>query len=175
LSVLGATVADAAPKRNQTYGLLISCTLVPLFLTPLALACHWLVAARWSSFSARVSESLTSHPWRCLLLGVVNGSALLLLANIVGRRSAAGGALLLTVFAGLAMLGSHGAVRALGDRVSRRLEGGEPSTLRALAIGCFVLVYGSAVPLFGWLFGLYWLLLGLGACSLQALRRDGAA
>lgn len=160
-----------AGKGEDAFGAIVVLPLLlALFLYPTGLALHALILALAPRRGAELVRQARGRPIRALLLGGVNVGALLALAALAGRKAWPVGVFALLLGLILAFVGSHGVARALGRRVlGPGGDGAAGADLKALATGWFVLVFGTAFPLFGWLLGGYFALRSVGALALALL------
>jgi hypothetical protein len=159
--------ALAANKREEALRLLVAVTLIPLAIYPLGLAVHLFLVSLAPQRSAELALDLREHRWKTFFLGLCNGFALFILLAVLGER--------FPLLAGVVFLASlaillgalHGLARGLGEWVCERAELGKITAWKSLAIGWFVTLFISAIPIAGWIWGAYWLTRGIGAVILQ--------
>jgi hypothetical protein len=173
LILIAAEPAFAGPKQDQIAVLIISMTLVPLALFPIGFAIHMVLASLAPLRSEGLSLDLQDHYWKTLLLGLTNFAALFILAGVLGKRAPALGGLFSLTFLAFAILGLHGIVRSLGDWILERCArvGPAPSPMKSLALGWFVFLYVTCIPILGWVMGCYWITRGMGGVVLQLAGR----
>lgn len=166
LVALAAGTAFAGGK-DDARGFVISITLLPLALFPLGLAWNLLALMIAPIRSEDLALDINEHRWKTLFLGLANIVALLVLFGAFEKRVPLLAGLVFLTFISLALAGAHGAARAVGETLLERAGVISGSPLKALAIGWFVVVYVSCVPVIGWFIGAVWLLRGVGGVILQ--------
>jgi hypothetical protein len=168
-----AEPALAGPKKDQVVGLLLSMTLLPLALYPIGLACHLILASLAPYRSEGLSLDLQDHYWKTLLLGLCNAVALIILAGVFQKRAPGLASLCSLALLSFMILGLHGIVRSTGDWILENCARLGPTThaLKSIAVGWFVILYVSCIPLIGWFLGCYWIVRGIGGVVLQIAGR----
>lgn len=141
-----------------------------LFTFPVGLAAQCLILAHAPRRGLPLVHRLEAHRWKTLLLGLANTLFLGVVFLATQQHLKAIAVLALVLWWALAFVGCHGIARAIGARVlghDPALPPGAPADLKALAVGWFVLVFASALPVIGPLvIGPYWCIRGAGGVIL---------
>lgn len=164
-------VPDAA-KQKEAIQFIVTFTLLPLALYPIGLAIHLFLAGLAPNRSEDLALDIQENFWKSLLLGLANGLGLLILAGVLSKPVPAAAALAGLALCLFVVCGLHGAARSVGTRILERVaHKSPPNPIIALALGWFVVLYVSCVPVVGWMFGLSWILRGIGGVVLQVAGR----
>lgn len=161
--------AFAGDKKKEAEGLIFTMTLLPLALYPIGLAIHLVLASLAPLRSEGLSLDLQDHYWKSLLLGLSNSAALFILVGVFSKRAPGLGGLCFVIFALFAFLGLHGIVRSIGEWVLERCFAptAAPTPFKTIAVGWFVYLYVTCIPIAGWFLGCYWIVRGIGGVVLQ--------
>lgn len=161
--------AFAGNKKKEVEGLIFTMTLLPLALYPIGLALHLVIASLAPLRSEGLALDLQDHYWKTLLLGLSNSAALFILVGVFSQRAPGLGGLCFFTFMVFALLGLHGIVRCIGEWVLERCFSptATPTPFKTIAVGWFVYLYVTCIPIAGWFFGCYWIVRGIGGVVLQ--------
>ncbi|MDF1662334.1 MAG: hypothetical protein P1V97_11210 [Planctomycetota bacterium] len=161
--------AFAGDKKKEVEGLIFTMTLLPLALYPIGLAIHLVLASLAPLRSEGLALDLQDHYWKSLLLGLSNSAALFILVGVFSKRAPGLGALCFFIFMLFAFLGLHGIVRSIGEWVLERCfsPSATPTPFKTIAVGWFVYLYVTCIPIAGWFLGCYWIARGIGGVVLQ--------
>ena len=175
---LGALLLAPSPAFADGKGdagglLLVGPLLLALVLFPVGLAVHGLLLTRLPRRGLGLVEKERQRV-KTIVLGLLDTGFFWFVALAAAKPAPALAALSLLLWSGLALVGSYGLARALGARLlGSEQPSGAPRDLLELALGWFVIVFATALPLVGPLLGLYWAIRGAGLTVL-ALLQDGA-
>ncbi len=162
--------------NNQESGVLV------LFLVP-GLVCGFpmlliLVTALIPTYFDRTGRTLSVHPWRSFLLGLINFVFFFAIAAVFGESTIAPlkSIAILSLFVVLPLMTIAGLATAagiVGERVLAFLTERPGTRLGALVIGIICLGLSALLPIIGWLVLAILLMTGFGAALLALLRRNG--